>query len=1014
MLKNMIRKHKYLPLIVVVLILLIAAAVIVPMSILAAGNDTPQGLRCWHPYPSQSIEDNTITLRFAFTVNSTFNGTVGIVYSFTNQNPTIGVSGCTNKTATLYPAGHYLAWHGTPVNPGSGRKWAQAETDAIVKADYADTIYVRAYTKKNGCTPDYSSVYTISVYGAFIADFSFGYFGGSNITTDLFAAAAERTYSNDGIEPVIPALPPVYPTANQHPRVLFTSDSIGGLNAALANAPVPANPSENQIWVGKRYEYVHDHPTDGDLSDGFDTATMNDIQLLALDYQMTGNRTSGLRAVYAIKNALKTMGVFDTGGDPCRRYGYVMYVSACVYDWCYDLMNATDRQQIVAGVQHKCCEAFTNNADIWKPEQFRMEIDFPPAVPGALTSHNAEFQLLRDYLSFAIAIYDEYPGWWDYIAGRFYQEFVPVRNEYYKAGMYPQGVSTYVRIRYTSDLYSAALIKAATGIFPYESEENMKQVARTIFSYEYKKEVQNQGTPKEKTIYYGFAAGDDEKTIHQFEDYSRVALISSYLFEDETMRAQLAYFKKSYSRFDYSWFTVLANVPEYLIFSSNGVEEASDRHEDMPLFLYNGGWLGQLISRNTWATWQTSVLMKIGGRTTGNHEHYDAGSFQIFFQNVLAGDTGCYDKYGSDHHYYYHQATIAHNSLLIYNPAFASTQKGYYTGGQRLTGETGNFNDGEYSWCENDRFLTGTVTGMRVGYGNEEHTTAWYSYIAGDITPAYDSETVSNVERRMLVDYWGTGSVTYFFVYDNITATNPNFKKTFLLHTPTEPTMINSKTYQVINGNGKMVLQNVIGGDTITKIGGVVFDPNPDPSESPIYNPGASSNYKVNGSQLVTPGKNPSDPPITGYDGFWGRLEVSPATGNATDRMLNVICITHKNTAVPTATDISTSVVAATQIGNAAAAFVKESTPRTSSFSFTTTGTTELDYFVSGVAQGTWTVKRNGTTLGTFEATGGLLFFEADPGTIQLIPATLTGVSKSTTGLGNGSWQSVSFSSIPN
>ena len=993
MLKRIVSNRKVLPVFIGILILLIATAVIVPMSIFADGSDSPQGLRCWHPASTESLNDPSITLRFAFTIGVNTTGNAGIVYSFSNDNPTVGGTGCTNKTATVYPGNHYLTWHNSPIGPGSGRRWACAETNTILQANYDDPIYVRAYIT-SGSTTVYSDVLCTSVEAAFLkeqirSEFSISDFGGGNITTDLYAAAAERYYSNDGVEPVIPTeLPPVYPTAGQHPRVLITADSIDGLNDALANAPVPSSPSNNQIWVANRYAYVHSDPTDGDLSDGFNTAKLNDVQLLALDYQMTGNRTSGFRAIYAIKNALKTMGTF-TGGDPCRRYGYVMYTAACVYDWCYDLMTANDRQQIVAGVQHKCCEAFRNGANIYTPSHFRMEIDFPPAVPGALTSHNTEFQLLRDYLSFAIAIYDEYPGWWDYIAARFYEEFVPVRNEYYKAGMYPQGVSTYVRIRYTSDLYSAALIKAATGTFPYESEENMKQVARTIFSYEWKKYTSNG-----KYTTYSFAAGDDENTIHEFEDYSRVALMSSYLFEDETMRAELAYFGKSYTKFDYSWFTVMANVPEYLIFSSNGVEAASDRHEDMPLFLYNGGWLGQLISRNTWAGWQTSVLMKIGGRSTGNHDHYDAGSFEIFFQDVLAPDTGVYDKYGSDHHYYYHQATIAHNSLLIYNPAFASTQKGYYSGGQRLTGETGNFNDGGSSaWYTSDRFLTGTVTGMRVGYGNAEHTSAWYSYIAGDVTPAYDSETVTEVERRMLVDYWGSNSVTYFFVYDNITATDPNFKKTFLLHTPTEPTMINSQTYQVINGNGKMVLQNVAGNDaTVTAIGG--------DDQNFMTNYYAGNAY----TQLAT---NAGED-----DNFWGRLEVSPATGYANDKMLNVICVTHKNTAVPTATDISNDIVAAAQIGNAAAAFVKESTPRRTAFSFTTTGSTELDYFVSGVASGTWTVKRNGTTVGTYEATGGLLFFEEDPGTIQLIPVSLAGVTADDEPLGNNAWGSVSFSSL--
>ena len=56
---------------------------------------------CMYPYPSQSIEDNTITLRFAFTINSSFNGNVGIVYSFSNQNPTLGVTNCTSSAASV-------------------------------------------------------------------------------------------------------------------------------------------------------------------------------------------------------------------------------------------------------------------------------------------------------------------------------------------------------------------------------------------------------------------------------------------------------------------------------------------------------------------------------------------------------------------------------------------------------------------------------------------------------------------------------------------------------------------------------------------------------------------------------------------------------------------------------------------------------------------------------------------------------------------------------------------------
>ena len=96
-------------------------------------------------------------------------------------------------------------------------------------------------------------------------------------------------------------------------------------------------------------------------------------------------------------------------------------------------------------VQKKCCEG--SNL-----EGARMEVGFPPSGQNGVSGHGCEYQILRDYLSFAIAIYDEYPGWWNYIAYRFYNEFVPVRNEFYRAQMYPQGSSLYVRIRFTSDL----------------------------------------------------------------------------------------------------------------------------------------------------------------------------------------------------------------------------------------------------------------------------------------------------------------------------------------------------------------------------------------------------------------------------------------------------------------------------------------------------------------------------------------------------------------------------------
>ncbi|MBR4334961.1 MAG: heparinase II/III family protein, partial [Clostridia bacterium] len=519
-----------------------------------------------------------------------------------------------------------------------------------------------------------------------------------------------------------------------------------------------------------------------------------------------------------IKNYILTLDIQKIVVDQERNYGFVMYIAACVYDWCYDLMSTTDKLQIVSGIEHKIVSG-SNSYGV------KMEIGFPPSKQNAIAGHGSEFQLLRDYLAFAIAIYDEYPGWWEYIGGRFYAEFVPVRNEYYKAGMYPQGVSLYVRVRYASDLYSAWLIKAATGSLPYDDPEGMKQVMRTVYAYE---------LPNGNA----FETGDNHTEDAVFQDYGRLALISSYLFDDPTIRAELEYHKKSYTSFSET-LTMSATVAEYLI-CSNGVTTPRKRHTDMPLIQYNGGWLGQIIARNNWGDDQAAVLMKIGERTTANHDPSDAGQFQIWYKTMLAGDTGAYDTYGDTHFKKYHQATIAHNCLLIGGA------------GQKQPGETGNIN----TW-KGDGYKMGTVNGYAWGYADEKETQPTYAYIAGNITPAYDSSSITEVTRRMLTVYdtKNANVPLFFFVFDNITTSSTSTKKTFLLHVPTEPTILGN-TVTVTKAGARLTLQSVIGGDSITKVGGT------------------NNNYNVNGTQI-----NPTN---NGNDGFWGRVEISPNTGSKT------------------------------------------------------------------------------------------------------------------------------------
>ena len=122
------------------------------------------------------------------------------------------------------------------------------------------------------------------------------------------------------------------------------------------------------------------------------------------------------------------------------------------------------------------------------------------------------------------------------------------------------------------------------------------------------------------------------------------------------------------------------------------------------------------------------------------------------------------------------------------------------------------------------------------------------------------------------------------------------------------------------------------------------------------------------------------------------------------------VCDNDKNPGL-VASAITNDVVRGAAIGNSVAVFVTDATRRSTTFSFTSTGTGNKTYYVSGVEAGDWTVLVNGNTVTSAEAEGGLLVFTAPVGNVTLIPAGLTGYGEGGT-LGNNSWDSVGFSSI--
>ena len=667
----------------------------------------------------------------------------------------------------------------------------------------------------------------------------------------------------------------------------------------------------------------------------------------------------GYSAILGIKNFLETLDIQYISSDQCREFGYTMFVAAEVYDWCYPILSTADKAQIRFAVVTRCCTGTSGvtSSDYVSYSGVKMEVGFPPKGQGAVADHGCEAQILRDYLSFALAIYDDDPTWWEYVAGRVMTDYVPVRNYYFQSGIPAQGVSLYAHHRHYSDLYSAWIIQTATGDNPYVGMENtVKSIISSL-------------NPTEQAF---FSSGDGGIETSRSERLPNNSLIAAAIYGDDML------FTWSYDtkgKLNYGYGTTTVTPANMLIFASQGMEFVEDKHEELSSIMYNGYPLGQMVTRYKWNDPDAAATyMKLGIKTTAGHEHQDAGTFQIYYKGLLSSNAGLYNNSGHEQTAYYQRATIAHNGILVFNPAkwdFNSTdpETKWYSGGQRRVSAPKNLNI-----LQREKYDTGVLMGAQYGFKDEAGKISDYAYLAGDITKAYDADTVAFISRSMLTVYNDPDSECpmYFFVFDSVESTDASFEKTFLLHIRgyNEPT-VEGNVITTTNGGGKLVVHSLTSGAEIRKVGGVVFDANGK------YNPEASKNFLINGHQIIALNR--------GSDGNWGRVEVVQS-GEEKSTFMHAMYVTDADgNASVEVIKIEGQGIEGAVIGNVAAVF-RDSTERTSedvSFKADTKG--ELRYFVAGLADGEWSIKVNGNDFGVVNVgEGGMAVFTASAGRVTL------------------------------
>ena len=292
------------------------------------------------------------------------------------------------------------------------------------------------------------------------------------------------------------------------------------------------------------------------------------------------------------------------------------------------------------------------------------------------------------------------------------------------------------------------------------------------------------------------------------------------------------------------------------------------------------------FERNTLAVFKSSPFYSM------NHHHKDQNSFTVYYRGPLAIDSGGYSlggSYGSRHWHNYYTRSVAHNTLLVYDPAedFGTRKWGKRSndGGQRFGREPGSIGD-----IRGSSALDGIMH-----YENHPD----YTYTMGDATKAYSAHKLELFQRHFVYLRRHSYDHPVILVYDRVVSKNASFKKTYLLHSIGKP-VVNDRMVriEVSDGvdpakTGRLHNQVILPADaTIRAIGGIEND-----QEFYVADDGTGKPHNYREEFAA---KFPEEAAVKAIDrekgmfreiGAW-RVEVSPKAERLDDRFLNVLSVT--------------------------------------------------------------------------------------------------------------------------
>ncbi len=520
----------------------------------------------------------------------------------------------------------------------------------------------------------------------------------------------------------------------------------------------------------------------------------------AFVYLINGEETPGREAVALIRDYLAAV-EFGNLLDITREIGRAIYSAALVYDWCYELMTPADRESIRGDLMRLADD---------------MEIGWPPFKQLIVNGHGNEAQVNRDLLCMAIAIYDEDPVPYQYCAYRLLEELVPMRNFEYQSPRHNQGVS-YGPYRFGWDMHAAWLFYRMTGQRVFD--DNIAEVCK-FWLY--------MRLPNEETLRDGDGFSDGRPA-----SLGATALLSYAYSNDPVLKR------------DFERQGGLPSEPILVLLLNDPDLKAATSYDSLPRTLDFGPVLGSMVARTGWnmgpGVSDVVVEMKGGGYHFGNHQHADAGSFQIYYRGLQAADLGQYHFYGTPYDFNFCKRSISHSMMLAVDPEEQFIRNTVNDGGARFIQSCPTTPEQART---DPTFANGDILSADFGPSTQR---PFYSYFSVDLTSAYSEKIVDYVRTFCFLNLDNGQTPAALIVLDNMTVARPEFRKYWQVNTlnPPETTadgvVLRNSDYDATGrvvlrmlrpGAGERDLQVLSGKDANSVFGQFFTPPKPDRPEA--------------------------------------------------------------------------------------------------------------------------------------------------------------------------------------